>query len=51
MTAAARWHHRVDVGEIKDDDPALHEWLSSNPRHYVAYRLLELAWERAGTLL
>jgi ferric-dicitrate binding protein FerR (iron transport regulator) len=46
---AANWLHRVDIGEICPEDAALQTWLTV-PRHYVAYRRLQLAWERAEIL-
>ena len=48
--AAATWLNRVDFGEIKEDDPTLHEWLQSSPRHYFAYHRLKIAWDRASVL-
>jgi transmembrane sensor len=48
--AAAEWLHKVDVGEIQEDDAGLRKWLDANPRHYVAYARLERSWTRAERL-
>ena len=47
---ASRWLTEVELGSIPSSDPLLLEWLKV-PRHYVAYRRLELAMERADKAL